>query len=1746
KDEENRIIPVSTMEKEGLRIKVRGADKDGFGNISFREGILHIDSLKIKDAEIGIPHLRSEGMVTSPILYIKEDYEKDFRKALPYEKGGKWFNKVSVDGDHYAFNVEHFTDYYINSSGDFSYLSACLKTINNTADTCYITGADTIYSINKWLINSTDLNRSGLAVAFDFDVNHTAENISNDDSDNEHNATVFNSALWNATSYYGGGFDFNGTNFINASDFTWSANSLVTVSLWIKSIGTAGVGSAFGVGTSSDNRFQAHIPDNTHTFYWDYGTDWGTGRINFDYTPYEGKWTHVVLINSATELPSTNAVYINGVLKASNEGGHSIPALTGLTIGAAYLDIAGGYFYQTASIDQFRIWNRTLSKDEIEQLFAGDVAKYNLSGDGIVFTNSTYTGKTYDHLASYSPQNYTITDGTNVNFSTCVQFRDSTAGSIVSVTANETLITHATGSNNYSLMLYSEDDTAVLGCGAYANITLFIDRNYAIDCPTLEGAYGGKCWLDWDNAFNGTGTTSNYTWDALVNSTTIKDIGINPPYLRANETTSTAFRTGNNTLYLNGSTLVGNKANGIYTGGVVINNNNNTIQDLNLEDWYVGVITTYGHQNLITELNITNSTYGVIFTTAYNTLANTTFNYTDKPIHINASIGYNNITGNTFYNSTENINAINITDSNNNTIWLNSIYFGNISDNVNANNSYCFNGEGNFYKEGLVPMPSDCGQANVTRPAANTNYSAFINATWHNQSSARNLSYYLLYSKDSGSTWNLISRVYDASFYNWSIANLTFNSSYNLKVVPFDDNYNATERNVTFGIEDSAPTISSAFLNATSFDNLTSDNLTAVGLGVTDPEGDNVELNYNWYRNGVSEMALNMPMTTPDAYNRTYDFSGSNNHGNITSAVWNATEGKTRGSYDFDGSASYINISKVYTGSNYTIELWVKPREIEDAWAFMLGDSYTNVDTFGTIYSYINNIEYWQNGALQTSAAALTAGVWTHLVFLYNGTEGMFYVNGALTGTPASFTSLINNDLILGYANNDDGSYKFNGTVDELRVYNRSLSANEIKLLYENRTNVTHADATAAGENWTVKVTPIDSYGLNGTSVFSNGVNITQMFMSLVNQTVSNIPTQIVNGTQPINPNQNLTIRFNVSAVGGGLQNVWIKAWQTIKSAGNILWQGLMSLIGGVWTVDVPVNWSYPTGTNLTINYTIYANLTGGNVTQIEGNFSINAPPAISSTILNSTSIYNYTNDNLTATSIATDPDGDNVELNYNWYKNGVSDTILNMPMTAPDSLNMTYDVSGRGNHGNLSGAAWNRTGGYNGFGAYEFDGGGDFINITNNDMNFAGEGSSFTLSAWTKRAEAGTYDMVIAYGSAAVNQAIIFFYKDADTFSFDFYGNPLTTSSAYTDVGEWHQWVATYDGSTNNRKIYRDGVEVADDSSAADSSASGEMLIGFTPLSPIYNFNGTIDDVRIWNRTLSANEIRLLYENKTNVTHFDATTKHDNWTVKVTPIDSLGLNGTSMFSNFVNITNTPPPNITLLSPANNNLTLFNRTVTFNWTAATDDDGDSLTYILNITHATCPNKLVTGITGIGYLWTDNACLDSAYNWTVYASDGETNSTGRNIWGFKVSSMLIMTLVNSTVNFSNVVLNNEYNTSYDGAPDPLVLQNDGNVEADLVTFSANKGIWRDVGLNTDYFQYKSNNRTTETGSFNWSGSQTAWANVTNTSIMNSSVISQLNWTDSNDTAEIDVRIKVPAAEPAGAKFTNVFITGAMTG
>lgn len=81
--------------------------------------------------------------------------------------------------------------------------------------------------------------------------------------------------------------------------------------------------------------------------------------------------------------------------------------------------------------------------------------------------------------------------------------------------------------------------------------------------------------------------------------------------------------------------------------------------------------------------------------------------------------------------------------------------------------------------------------------------------------------------------------------------------------------------------------------------------------------------------------------------------------------------------------------------------------------------------------------------------------------------------------------------------------------------------------------------------------------------------------------------------------------------------------------------------------------------------------------------------------------------------------------------------------------------------------------------------------------------------------------------------------------------------SNDLTDVIEWHHIVAVYNGSGKNISIYVDGIF---DGSSGNSQISGNFYEANTLKIGGYNtewVNGTIDDVRIYDRALSAEEIR-------------------------------------------------------------------------------------------------------------------------------------------------------------------------------------------------------------------------------------------------------------------------------------------------
>jgi MSHA biogenesis protein MshQ len=94
-------------------------------------------------------------------------------------------------------------------------------------------------------------------------------------------------------------------------------------------------------------------------------------------------------------------------------------------------------------------------------------------------------------------------------------------------------------------------------------------------------------------------------------------------------------------------------------------------------------------------------------------------------------------------------------------------------------------------------------------------------------------------------------------------------------------------------------------------------------------------------------------------------------------------------------------------------------------------------------------LESWINNASQLdSTTAVSLGQWSHVALVYNGTNRTFYVNGVFAGSgnAPKIASVNDTSTIGNVVPNDDAS--FNGEIDEVSVYNRALSSDEIAAIY--------------------------------------------------------------------------------------------------------------------------------------------------------------------------------------------------------------------------------------------------------------------------------------------------------------------------------------------------------------------------------------------------------------------------------------------------------------------------------------------------------------------------------------------------------------------------------------------------------------------------------------------------------------------------------------------------------------------------
>jgi uncharacterized repeat protein (TIGR01451 family) len=155
---------------------------------------------------------------------------------------------------------------------------------------------------------------------------------------------------------------------------------------------------------------------------------------------------------------------------------------------------------------------------------------------------------------------------------------------------------------------------------------------------------------------------------------------------------------------------------------------------------------------------------------------------------------------------------------------------------------------------------------------------------------------------------------------------------------------------------------------------------------------------------------------------------------------------------------------------------------------------------------------------------------------------------------------------------------------------------------------------------------------------------------------------------------------------------------------------------------------------------------------------------------------------------------------------------------------------------------------------ALTFDGNTDALNA-GPDIRL--DDRSFSISFWAKRSESGNHDFVVGQGTESqTNQSLHIGFEDSDHFTFDFYGNDLTTTETYTD-DSWSHWAVTYDANTRRRHIYRNGRRVTSGQAPENYLGSGDFLIGKVAFENARHFNGEIDQLRVWNKALSETEIK-------------------------------------------------------------------------------------------------------------------------------------------------------------------------------------------------------------------------------------------------------------------------------------------------
>jgi fibronectin type 3 domain-containing protein len=572
-------------------------------------------------------------------------------------------------------------------------------------------------------------------------------------------------------------------------------------------------------------------------------------------------------------------------------------------------------------------------------------------------------------------------------------------------------------------------------------------------------------------------------------------------------------------------------------------------------------------------------------------------------------------------------------------------------------------------------------------------------------------------------------------------------------------------------------------------------------------------------------------------------------HGTLQNGpLW--TSGRVNGALQFDGINDFVQTPFATNLTNWTVAVWVRSPAAPSAAAssgpvhrnaaFQFNWNHPEPSFRGAVGLMANGNWY------SASFGALAADVWYQLVATYDGETLRAYRDGALissNGSPSGAPALESAPLTLGRHAVASGNF-FTGTVDEVRIYSRALSATEVAALTAvdatPPTTVT-TSAAPAGQNiqvsWTAASDP--ESGISQYRIYRGVVSTSKTLLAQVSgSSLSHLDSATAPGT---------TYFYDVEAVNGaGIAGAHSNTASAVPT--NAPPAAPTGLSASSSNGQVSLDWANNVEADLAGYHVHRSNTSGGPYTPLTG-----APVTVSA--FTDTGVINDQTYYYVVTAIdqggASSPISTQVSA-----RPSLLDPALEALWRLDDASGTVATEETGFFPGTLLGAPVWSTGIAGG--ALQFDGVNDYVQTT-----FTQDLLTWTVSLWVRSpAEPAA---AASSGPAHRERAFQINWNHPDprfrgAAALEVAGNWYPASFGTLAANTWHHLVATYDGEA--LRTYRNGVLVTQNTSPSGPPGmeAFALTLGRHARAESNFFTGTVDAVRIYSRPLSDAEILALF----------------------------------------------------------------------------------------------------------------------------------------------------------------------------------------------------------------------------------------------------------------------------------------------